>query len=416
MYQFRFLGMPSAESHGFVWFLDDEWNHFTFNGLYLSGLIVVFTMVFRAMKKAGVKKDWAHTGFMYAFLWMEGWHMVEHTYRIVHHAQGLCDQCAGILDPLTGINRLTLHFWFNFLALILPAVVYMWFAVPALLAPRVKAFLPRLRPSRKAMLHVLLVIAGVAGAGIIAACAVTGNSAPAMTVLVRNSGYQATLLMPETLLSGQTYPVSFLIAKNGRPADIMQDNRMLHAVVASAEYGDIEHTLSLRNSGDGVYTFPHAFTQAGEYGVWLEISDTGSNIHHGDDANLIAFQNLTVSPDPSAPPLSPANAGTTDDLAIVLAPQDLKAGVPATLELSVRGRDGTPVRLLAGDNIMFALVGDGFTFFRHGHFGSVAADGLSARLETVFPGPGIYGLWLETYVFHNGDMRHIVKPLAVTVL
>lgn len=133
MYQFGFLGMPANQSHGFVWFLDDEWNHFVFNAIYMTGMSTVFFFLIRGLWRTRQHFSVVHLSFIVVFLAMEGWHCVEHTWRIIQHVQGLCDQCAGILDPLTGINRLLIHFWFNFLALILPAVVYVWFGVPAIL-------------------------------------------------------------------------------------------------------------------------------------------------------------------------------------------------------------------------------------------------------------------------------------------
>ncbi len=131
MYQFAFLNIPAHDAHGFVWFLDEEWNHFIFNSLYFTGVIVVFIYLLRALKKSGIRKTAAHVGFIVIFSIWEGWHMIEHTYRIIHHVQGLCDECSGIIDQWFGINRLVLHFWFNFFALVFPMVVYIWYGVPS---------------------------------------------------------------------------------------------------------------------------------------------------------------------------------------------------------------------------------------------------------------------------------------------
>lgn len=133
MYQFKVIGLAASDAHGFVWFLDEEWNHFVFNTVYFFGLVAVFGMILQALNKNGITKSWANVGFIYAFLIWEGWHIVEHTYRIIHHVQGLCDQCAGILDPVTGIDRLVIHFWLNFVALTLPAAVYVWYGFPEML-------------------------------------------------------------------------------------------------------------------------------------------------------------------------------------------------------------------------------------------------------------------------------------------
>lgn len=130
MYQFRFLGFSAQEAHGIVWFLDDEWNHFVFNLGYTIFVTVLFAFLFRALHKTRTPWKISHVGYMLAFLVLEGWHLVEHTYRIIHHVQGLCDQCPGIIDTAFDINRLVLHFWLNFFALILPAAVFVWYRIP----------------------------------------------------------------------------------------------------------------------------------------------------------------------------------------------------------------------------------------------------------------------------------------------
>ena len=146
IYQFQILGLAPTSSRGFVWFLDDEWNHFVFNGLYFGGLIIVFTIIIKALNRQQTVRSIANVGFIYGFFVLEGWHMVEHTYRIMQHVQGLCDQCAGILDPLTGINRLYLHFFFNLFALLMPAVAYSWFGVTAELKRRFGFSMKKLLP------------------------------------------------------------------------------------------------------------------------------------------------------------------------------------------------------------------------------------------------------------------------------
>jgi len=130
MYQFEFLGLPSQEAHGIVWFLDEEWNHFIFNLGYTIGIGTVFGFLLRALARTQTPRTAANVGYMLVFLALEGWHLVEHTYRIIHHMQGLCSSCPGILDSWTSIDRLVLHFWFNYVALVLPAAVFVWYRFP----------------------------------------------------------------------------------------------------------------------------------------------------------------------------------------------------------------------------------------------------------------------------------------------
>jgi hypothetical protein len=129
MYQFAFLGFRAADAHGFVWFFDLEWNHFIFNFGYMIGVSIVLCAILRALKKNGLGYSFAHTWAIFAFLIMEAWHLVEHTYRLSHHIRGICDSCPGIIDTVTGVDRLLLHFWLNFFALTLPAAVYIWFGL-----------------------------------------------------------------------------------------------------------------------------------------------------------------------------------------------------------------------------------------------------------------------------------------------
>lgn len=133
MYQFKFLGMPSSESHGIVWFADDEWNHFLFNLGYFSLMWLVFAKLLKALRISGVQRTLLNIIVIYSFLIMEGWHVIEHTYRIINHVQGVCEFCSGIADSILGINRLLYHFWMNFLALLMPLLVFFWYGVPGAL-------------------------------------------------------------------------------------------------------------------------------------------------------------------------------------------------------------------------------------------------------------------------------------------
>ncbi len=129
MYQFQFLGFSTQEAHGFVWFLDDEWNHFVFNVGYMIGMSTVFSQLLRSLKRQGIAYSVGSIGLIVAFLVMESWHCIEHTYRILQHVQGTCVNCVGIVDGLFNVNRLVYHFWMNFFALVLPLSVYVWYGL-----------------------------------------------------------------------------------------------------------------------------------------------------------------------------------------------------------------------------------------------------------------------------------------------
>ncbi len=78
---------------------------------------------------------------------VQGWHAIEHTWRIVKHVRQGCEPCSGIADRLFEIPLIPLHFWFNVLALTLPLILFFWlrmdvmaFAFVRTLKQRIKKF------------------------------------------------------------------------------------------------------------------------------------------------------------------------------------------------------------------------------------------------------------------------------------
>ena len=129
MYQFSTLGLSASESHGIIWFLDFEWNHFVFNMGYLAGLIAITVFIVRGLKKSNQKINALVLSPVIVMMVLEGWHCIEHSLRIYRHITTGCEPCAGIVDVAFGITQLKLHFWFNFFALILPIVSVLWYGM-----------------------------------------------------------------------------------------------------------------------------------------------------------------------------------------------------------------------------------------------------------------------------------------------
>lgn len=248
----------------------------------------------------------------------------------------------------------------------------------------------------------------------LAACAGTENSA--MSVLVQNDNYTVQLIAPLTPTKSIEQQIVFLITRDGEPQDVVEEMHMLHAVVASKDSTDIAHTNVLERIDAGTYAFAHTFTQAGPYRVWVEINGLTSQ-HHGEQANVIVYQDLSVAD--STTPQPAMNSSVRQNprgMHMVLSSDTFASGEPSTLRLQIENDTGTPFALPEHGNIMFAVAGDEFAFFRHGHFDARSDDEKSVSLSLTFPKPGRYGLWLETYVLQNDEYRHIRMPFMLTVL
>lgn len=129
IYQYWYLGLPAPTSRGIIFFLDLEWNHFIFDTVLFFLLYAGALSLRRAYRKAGMRLSGIGRFLLGSALVVQGWHAIEHTYRITRHVQWGCEPCAGIMDQLFGIRLIYLHFWFNVLALTLPLMVFAWYGM-----------------------------------------------------------------------------------------------------------------------------------------------------------------------------------------------------------------------------------------------------------------------------------------------
>ena len=129
IFQWWYMGLPPPKAKGIIFFADLEWNHFIFDMGYFI-LLMIGTMVFlRTWWHSGQKLGKVGAFLLIGMNSVQGWHAIEHTYRIMHHVQLGCEPCAGIVDQITGIPLIPLHFWFNVLALTFPLMIYFWFGM-----------------------------------------------------------------------------------------------------------------------------------------------------------------------------------------------------------------------------------------------------------------------------------------------
>jgi hypothetical protein len=122
VYQHAMLGIIISHSHGALFFLDLEWNHFMFNLLYFAALVLVFfggmwftKIRFRTYPLVSV--------FLGLSVLVEGWHFLEHSVRLYQHVLIGCEPCAGILGA--SVDIVYLHATYNTLTWILPLTAYL---------------------------------------------------------------------------------------------------------------------------------------------------------------------------------------------------------------------------------------------------------------------------------------------------
>lgn len=135
VYQYWLLQLPAEESHGIIFFADLEWNHFLFNTSYELLLIIAAVGLLRAMIRAGQAHSFNLFIVIYPLI-VQGWHVVEHSVRIVRHVQLGCNPCGGILDTSFSVPLIPLHYWFDLTMLFLQGVVFLWFGFPSVLRRR----------------------------------------------------------------------------------------------------------------------------------------------------------------------------------------------------------------------------------------------------------------------------------------
>jgi hypothetical protein len=126
IFQWWYLGQHSSVSKGIIFFLDLEWNHFIFDGLYFFVLLGACAAFMRRWNERGHQLDQMTLGLIIATLGLQGWHAIEHTYRIVKHVRTGCEPCSGIADTAFNVPLIPLHFWFNVFAFTFPLVLFYW--------------------------------------------------------------------------------------------------------------------------------------------------------------------------------------------------------------------------------------------------------------------------------------------------
>jgi hypothetical protein len=119
LYQYLILWYPITEAHGIIFFLDLEWNHFTFNFFYLLAL---FWAAWELHLLAALRGRKTLLVIFVAGAVTQIFHTLEHTARIGQFLQTACTPCQGIAGWF--VNGIYLHFGLNAIALVFPAIVF----------------------------------------------------------------------------------------------------------------------------------------------------------------------------------------------------------------------------------------------------------------------------------------------------
>jgi len=118
IYQHLILGLSISESHGIIFFLDLEWNHFVFDALvYFSLLAFVFwrCKFYRLGNKSAI--------LFSVGLGIQTYHAFEHTVRMIQYYQTGCTPCLGVMGNF--FDLVYLHGFLNLIVYILTLVGFL---------------------------------------------------------------------------------------------------------------------------------------------------------------------------------------------------------------------------------------------------------------------------------------------------
>lgn len=238
------------------------------------------------------------------------------------------------------------------------------------------------------------------------------------TPLVRNQPYDISIELPDNLQASVTgSTVTIHATHNGKTVSLRTEGRLMHVVIASADLGDLSHTIAPQEASPGTYTMMHTFTRAGQYRIWVEIDDALAAQHHDQFADLIAYTEFSIGgTSQTALALEKWPNAKRGDIAVRFSPQKPKAGIMYTLRADVT-KSGKPALFTQfTDPSNYALVGENFSSFRHGHL-HLQPNAPRDHIELIhtFPTPGRYVLWMEMLLGDFAGASYVTIPVEIIV-
>lgn len=122
VYQHWWHGLPIKESGGILYFLNLEWNHLIFNGIYLI-LLSLTCIAYVILKKGSPPPLSSLQAILFLIgttILIQGYHIIEHIIRVSMHLKTGCEPCPGILGKF--VDGIYLHFTFNTIVFLLPLI------------------------------------------------------------------------------------------------------------------------------------------------------------------------------------------------------------------------------------------------------------------------------------------------------
>lgn len=240
-------------------------------------------------------------------------------------------------------------------------------------------------------------------------------------VITQNQPYEIAVIPEQQKISvGDTVRLDIRTSKQGQLADIYEEDRVVHYVIASQNYNDFYHTFSPEEAGPGQFYLEHTFTQPGPYRVWTELVNTtrDRDLHHGTNADVISYVDIIVEGGAQLPRDESLFATGTKvpvgQYTVVIEPASHRAGTPSNFRIHVEDQQQKIVPVFSDEPAIYVMVGPDFSFFRHGHT-PPAVETQYIEFTEEFPTPGEYLFWTEIYVL-NGEVYDTLRvPLLLTV-
>jgi hypothetical protein len=226
----------------------------------------------------------------------------------------------------------------------------------------------------------------------------------------------SVFLQEERHEAGRSGWLSFSIAENGRPLDAKAESRTVHTVIASEDGKEVFHTPFAESPKAGVFDVPYTFLHPGTFRVWVEVDDERKPSHHGKDADVIAYADVSVDgAAASNAPVLPGGSFIQDGYLVRLEPAILTAGEFTAVRLHLQDMQGKDVPLGDTSGALFAFIGPENSTFEHGHAHYEPLE-KSLRLPLKPAVPGRHQL-LAQLAFVDGGITHWLDVrLSVDVL
>ncbi len=259
------------------------------------------------------------------------------------------------------------------------------------------------------------VISLAIAATVLSNCSTPDIPGSPLSVLVRNQSYQVNAQLPEVVRAGEAATIRLTVSRKGKPSDLKNEYRQIHAILASLDNGDIAHFGNVKTVEIGTYDITYDFPRSGQYRLWVEVDDTKNPERHGSHSDLIAFTDLEVAGKPSRPPAPVTlNETGTGNLLLHLTGSDLFAGVATSVRLNVTDASGTTLRLSGAGDAEYVLVGDNLRVFRHGPL-TPSEKGDGVLLPMLLQHAGAYILWIHVQPLDGKIARTVEGSFALTV-